>query len=112
MPGCANYFSLSLPFTNWLTSEQDDCARCKAKGMGVGKLTISSYKELACEVGKCVHSCDIDPTLEEAEQADKWMEVAVTKWNTGMLIGCFSHCVSVTVSAFLSLAAASNSGLR
>lgn len=52
--------------------------------MSFGKLTISSYKDLACEVGKCVHSCDIDDSLGDAEQADLWMEVATTKWNTGM----------------------------
>lgn len=54
--------------------------------MTIGKQTIVSYKDLACEVGKCVHSCPIDESKDEALQAEDWMELALTKWNTGVLL--------------------------
>jgi hypothetical protein len=83
LPDCCNHYALSSPFTNWLVTADSHEKAAKFSGMAVGKHTLHSYKELACEVGKCVHTCKVDESKSEEEQAAAWSEIAVNKWNTG-----------------------------
>ncbi|NJR42956.1 MAG: hypothetical protein HC767_10125 [Akkermansiaceae bacterium] len=96
LPESCNHYYLSSPFSHWFALSRSDDGIAKSKGITIGKQTIRSYKELACEVGKCVQSCKIDESQGEGEQADMWMEVAITKWNTGTCepLGLFASLLS------------------